>query len=113
MDQRVLPVESADPAILQDEVGDAEIAVADGQWRVVWSEDQPPQLFDVRADPAEETDLAALHPERVTRMMDTWRASVADAAAAATGAGPDMTSEGDTSALRFLGYVDDEAPEEE
>lgn len=87
-------------------------AVGDGQWRVVWNDDQAPQLFDVRADPAEEVDLAAEHPERVTRMMETWRASVAAAATDATGAGADMTSAGDVEALKFLGYVDDEDHEE-
>ena len=88
-------------------------AVSDGRWRVIWNDDQPPQLFDVHADPAEEHDLAGEEPERVARMLESWRQAVAGAAAGGPQTvGADMTSEGDTDALRFLGYVDDDEPQD-
>ena len=88
-------------------------AVSDGRWRVIWNDDQAPMLFDVVADPHEERDLAAEQPERVERMLAAWSASVDAVASTAVGAGADMTSEGDTDALRFLGYLDDDEAEEQ
>lgn len=44
----------------------------DGDWKLVSYRRQPWQLFNIAADRAENHDLAAQHPERVTRMIEQW-----------------------------------------
>jgi arylsulfatase A-like enzyme len=49
-----------------------------GAWKLVeWLEDEEVELYDLAADPAEKTDLAARHPETVAKLREqlhTWRA---------------------------------------
>ena len=41
-------------------------AVRKGPWKYIWrGGNQPPELFDLRQDPGESTNLAARHPEVV------------------------------------------------
>jgi len=54
-------------------------AMRDGQWKLMESKNET-QLFDLAGDLAEQHDVAAQHPERVTAMRDAlarWRADVA------------------------------------
>jgi arylsulfatase A-like enzyme len=48
-------------------------AVRRGDWRAVHSDKQPWRLFDLSRDPAETTDLAAAHPERLEELKSLWR----------------------------------------
>ena len=45
-------------------------AMRDGDWKLIFTTHQPPQLYDLVSDPAERTDLAADNPAVVTRMME-------------------------------------------
>lgn len=50
-------------------------AMRDGDWKLIFTPFDPPQLYDLAQDPAERNDLAAKHPKVVARMMDshhTW-----------------------------------------
>lgn len=73
-------------------------------WKLILG-DAHPELFDLRADPMEETDLSHKHPERVRAMTATitqWNADVpADEQAEDAALSPD-----DLEALRNLGYLD-------
>ncbi len=58
-------------------------AVRDGPWKLVIDRHEgtpgPPMLFNLDDDLAEQEDLAAVHPERVERLLaalETWRADV-------------------------------------
>ena len=53
-------------------------AVRDGRWKLLASKDRF-ELYDIIADRTEATDLAAEHPEEVTRlkgMLEEWRATL-------------------------------------
>ena len=56
-------------------------AVRRGDWKLIdwyWGKDQ--ELFNLAADPGEETNLAADHPEKVVelrRLLDTFRGDTA------------------------------------
>jgi arylsulfatase A-like enzyme len=82
----LLPVLSGKAETLHEnlfwsEGGDSgEWAVLSGQWKLVAIRDQR-QLFDLEADPSEQDDLAARHPEKVkqlTRLYDTWLDQMAE-----------------------------------
>ena len=45
-------------------------AMRDGDWKLIFTTFQPPQLYDLVSDPAERNDVAAENPAVVTRMMD-------------------------------------------
>lgn len=53
----------ADRAVLGEYLGEGAVApvfmIRQGRWKFVWSEPDPPQLYDLRVDPAEGTNLAA------------------------------------------------------
>jgi arylsulfatase A-like enzyme len=51
-------------------------AATDGRWRAVWGADGVARLFDHAADPREERDLAADHPEIVQRLRGTYEAAL-------------------------------------
>jgi len=56
-----------------------QIALIDDRWKIISrNKGKTWMLFDLVADPAETTDLASKHPDRVRRMVETveaWRAS--------------------------------------
>ena len=45
-------------------------AMRDGDWKLIFTTFQPPQLYELVSDPAERNDVAAENPAVVTRMMD-------------------------------------------
>jgi arylsulfatase A-like enzyme len=49
-------------------------AVRAQNWKLVWSGDAPPRLYDLARDIEEEKDLAAARPEVVKKLQDAWRA---------------------------------------
>jgi arylsulfatase A-like enzyme len=53
--------------------GDPERAMTDGRWKLVTQAGQPgrTELYDLKEDPAESTDLAARHADRVARFRET------------------------------------------
>ena len=84
--------------------GVPERAMTDGRWKVIFSA-QPPELYDLREDPGEQTNLAQTHPERV----EEFRAAVAafeqqNRPVTLTPEQVEITPE-ELEALRALGYV--------
>jgi len=54
------------------------LAASDGRYRLVWNEaDGVKRLYDVRADPGEERDVASQHPERVAALWEVIGAAIA------------------------------------
>lgn len=50
-------------------------AVRQGRWKLVWgATSQKWELFDMQTDRTETTDIASLHPDRVTRLKAAWHA---------------------------------------
>ncbi len=49
-------------------------AIREGKWKLVSVGAAPWELYDMEADRVEMHDLAALHPERVTKMSLQWEA---------------------------------------
>jgi arylsulfatase len=84
--------------------------VSDGRYRAIWSERHPePRLFDVRADPGEERDLAGTDPERARRMIAAWNEVLAAGAEGAVGLGRALDEGGSAERLEVLqrlGYVE-------
>jgi arylsulfatase len=80
-------------------------AVSDGRYRLLWSEKLPtPRLFDVRADPREQHDLAAGEPDRVQALLSAhaaWEASPVGAKASGSATGSDVSED-----LQRLGYAE-------
>jgi arylsulfatase A-like enzyme len=48
-------------------------AVRTGKWKLVWSGDARPRLYDLAADIEEEKDLAAEQPATVSKMQEAWK----------------------------------------
>ena len=44
-------------------------AILDGRYKLIHQVDSPPRLFDLQADPLEETNIAPQHPEIVNRLQ--------------------------------------------
>lgn len=44
-----------------------------GKWKLVWSGDARPRLYDLAADIEEEKDLAAEQPATVSKMQEAWK----------------------------------------
>ncbi len=87
--------------------GVPERAVTDGRWKVIFSE-RPTELYDLREDPGEQTNLAQSQPERV----EEFRTVVAaferqNRPTAATPEQVEITPQ-ELEALRALGYVGSE-----
>ena len=49
-------------------------AVREGHWKLVWSGDAPPRLYDLAKDVEEEKDLAAENPDLVRKLQADWKA---------------------------------------
>ena len=49
-------------------------AVRMKQWKLVWTGDAPPRLYNLVADVEEEHDLSATQPQIVARMQEAWKA---------------------------------------
>ena len=49
-------------------------AVRMGKWKLVWTGDARPRLYDLAIDIEEEKDLAAEHPAIVGNMQEAWKA---------------------------------------
>jgi arylsulfatase len=47
-------------------------AVRDGDWKLVAKENQPWELYDMKADRTEMHDLSAKHPDRVKELSQKW-----------------------------------------
>jgi arylsulfatase A-like enzyme len=66
------------------------VAVRQGNWKFIAARDgRPLALFDLAADPAEQHDAAAAHPDvlaRMTAVVEAWRASGAGACDTVQGA---------------------------
>ncbi len=62
------------------ENGVSQAVLLDGRWKALRlrTPDAPIQLFDLRSDPAEKTNLAATHPELVTRASEVMKTGRAD-----------------------------------
>ncbi len=66
------------------------------------------ELYDVRADPLDQKDLAAQEPGRVERLraeLEAWRAKVAEIRLEPEAAGPQSLSAEELERLKSLGYV--------
>jgi uncharacterized sulfatase len=56
-----------------------DLAVRDGRWKLLCTyAGSSPQLYDLEADPTESNDLAATHPEIVTRLREAYDAWFTD-----------------------------------
>jgi arylsulfatase A-like enzyme len=47
-------------------------AVRSGRYKLLRVRDDPPQLYDIQADPGETRDLASAHPDIVQRLRERW-----------------------------------------
>ena len=93
------------PKKMQPEYLDNLYCVTDASWKLIWHELAPEnvELFDLRADPEELTNVAAANPDQVARLkafLDERGATKMRA----PGAGAAAPS---TDALRNLGYIED------
>ncbi|MEW6071236.1 MAG: sulfatase [Planctomycetota bacterium] len=80
-------------------------AVNDGRWRLHLGEGQAPRLYDLAADPGEERDLAAEHPDVVAAMKERYAAFLArDAGESLPGQTRALSAE-EERILRGLGYA--------
>jgi arylsulfatase A-like enzyme len=71
-------IDSAPHDTLYWRLGDLH-AMREGRWKLAWSSNAPPTLHDLIDDPAESTDLAPNHPERVEAMQKaytTWESEL-------------------------------------
>lgn len=57
------------------------MAVRPGDWKLIdWYWGKEPERFNLAADPGEQTDVAAEHPEKIMelrRLLDTFRGDTA------------------------------------
>jgi arylsulfatase A-like enzyme len=89
-----------------------EFSVASEDWHFVRGQGRPEELYDLRADPRAESNVAPAHPAEVARLgglLEAWRTAQAEAGALAT-AGESSIDPELLQALRALGYAADERP---
>ena len=84
-------------------------------WKVqrarIWFEGYPPQLYDLLADPEEERNLAATHPDLVaTLTAELHRQTGAPPDAKAASGGSGRSERDQVERLRALGYVTVDEP---
>lgn len=89
--------------------GDTNVAVRDGRWKLLYSPDVGrAELYDLASDPREETDVAALHPERAAELRafaERRLSELARSGAEARERGEEL-DDATREALQRLGYVD-------
>jgi len=93
------------PRKWKDEYNDNLYVVREERWKLIWHEtkQQNVELFDLQADPLELANVAADHPEEVTRLKQYL-----DERGAMKVEPPDASdSSANTEALKNLGYADD------
>lgn len=81
------------------------LALTRPPYKLLWYERNPPQLYDLRWDAGERSDVAAHHPEvvaRMTREIDALRATLEETTSSET---PPLDPAA-IEALRQLGYVE-------
>ena len=88
--------------------GDLNVVIRRDQWKGIWN-DEPGtlELYDLAADPGEQSDVNGQHPELVQEMSDYARSWLKDCQANA--AAPEQAEEMDEETkerLRALGYLD-------
>jgi arylsulfatase A-like enzyme len=87
--------------------GYAERAVTDGRWKLIHREGNPQrtELYDLREDPGERTNLAAAHPEQVSRFLELLAVFEQRNSPVSATPGQVEISPEELEALRALGYV--------
>jgi len=86
------------------------VAVRDGRFKLEWSSNGAPSLYDLETDPGEQIDVAAEHPEHVVRLVGLAEARRRLALGAAGGAPvPELDAE-ERERLRVLGYLPGDPP---
>ena len=87
--------------------GYAERAVTDGRWKLIHREGDPQrtELYDLREDPGERTNLAAAHPEQVSRFLELLAVFAQRNSPVSATPGQVEISPEELEALRALGYV--------
>ncbi len=89
------------------------IALVTEEWKLIWNFRPGPgvpeyELFDRAADSLDQTNLAALHPERVAalaRLIERWRESALAARLPADAETVEGLSAAELERLRALGYL--------
>ena len=78
-------------------------AVTDGRYRVLWTTDATPQLFDHATDPGETRDLMGVRPDLARALLERWNAG----GPATRVQGKDVDLDAATKrAMQQLGYIE-------
>lgn len=88
-------------------------AIDDGEWKLIENSSPgggvpPLELYDARSDPLDRHDVAAEHPDQVTRLraaLAEWRAGVAKIRLKSTATSEPNLSPEEIERLKSLGYV--------
>jgi len=75
-------------------------------FKLIWFENHPAELYDLRWDPLERSDLAALRPEVSGPLIEEARRRVDEIGLADPAEGAEAPSAAELEALRGLGYVE-------
>lgn len=76
-----------------------------GSMKFIWASDGRHELYDLAADPAEQTDMAAQQPETAVRLKEEAEHFIAGLKPVAGSQGPQLMDENVRRQLRALGYV--------
>jgi arylsulfatase len=77
----LLPVFDVDTSLDHDHLWwfhDGHKAVRIGYWKLVAAKGEPWELYDIKADRAEQHDLAAKYPDKVETLAARWAQSAAE-----------------------------------
>ena len=61
--------------------GKQSLAIRDGNWKLIRNGTNPPELYDLATDASESKDVAAQHPDIITRLsstLDSWNKQLID-----------------------------------
>jgi arylsulfatase A-like enzyme len=99
--------DSDDKGVICTAAGGEMLAYRTDQWKLFWQrEAETLELYDLKADPAETTNVIESHPEVAARLHEQLEAHIAAAEATDTEL-PEVTeSEAVKQRLEDLGYVD-------